>query len=142
MNEQTRLFEVQPDHSLARPRGAWVPAIETPAARTTDPETSHEAAEGITASGVRSEQQIAVLRLVELYPGKTAGEIAKKAMARSLPWASGPLCALPTDEVRLYFTIQRRVSELEPQFVRRGEARVCSARGTKQTTLWPVEGAP
>lgn len=115
--------------------------IQTPAARTTDPETSHEAAEGITKTGVRSEQQIAVVRLVEWYPGGTAGELARWRSKIQTIRTEINFAALPADEDRCYFAIQRRVSELEPQFVRRGEAKVCSVRGTKQTTLWPVEGA-
>lgn len=118
-------------------RGTRTMSIQTPAARSTDPETSHEAAEGVTRSGVRSEQQIAVLRLVEWWPGRTAGELAGEATDAATPW----FAALPADEDACYFAIQRRVSELEPQFVRRGESRVCSVRGTKQTTLWPVDGS-
>lgn len=134
MSEQTRLFEVQPDHSMARPRGAWVPAVETPAARATDPETSHEAAEEITASGDRGSQQRAVLALVRWFPGSTAGELATYC-------APGDE-ALSKDEGKRYYQIQRRASELEPRYVKpRKDAskRRCRARGTMATELWPVE---
>lgn len=120
-------------------RGTRTVSIQTPAARVSDPETSHEAAEGVTKSGMRSEQQLAVLRLVEWWPGRTAGELARE-LRRSRPmWTMGNFNALPIDERECYIAIQRRVSELEPQFVRRGESRTCSVRGTKQTTIWPVE---
>lgn len=135
MNEQTRLFEVQPERSLARPRGSWIPAIETPAARATDPRTSHEAADEITSSGVRGTQQRAVLRLIRLFPGRTAGELAEES---DVDFTRG----LPRDEVRRYFAIQRRASELEPQYVKpRQDAgkRRCRVRGTMATELWPAE---
>lgn len=106
-------------------RGTRTMGIQTPAARASDPETSHEAAKSITASGERRRQQVQVLALVVASPGCTAGELAEVAA----DWEVG------VD----YFAIQRRVSELEPQFVRRGETRRCSVRGTMQTTLWPVE---
>lgn len=106
-------------------RGTRSMSIQTPAARATDPETSHDSENEITKSGERSRQQIRVLALIEAIPGSTAGELAKAAAE----WNVG------VD----YFAIQRRVSELEPQFVRRGESRACSVRGTKQTTIWPVE---
>lgn len=105
-------------------RGSRPMSIQTPAARATDPETSHEAAESITASGERRRQQVRVLALIVASPGCTAGELAEVAAE----WDVG------VD----YFAIQRRVSELEPQFVRRGESRTCSVRRTKQTTIWPV----
>lgn len=122
----------------AHHRGSRPMSIQTPAARVTDPDTSHEAAEGINKGGVRSEQQIAVLRLVEWFPGHTAGELSREATCGH-SWCVGFFSALPDDRDACYFAIQRRVSELEPQFVRREESRVCSVRGTKQTTLWPVE---
>lgn len=118
MSEQAHLFD---------PPRRILPDIETPAARATDPETSHEAASQITSNGERGRHQARVLALIVASPGCTAGELAEAAAE----WDVG------VD----YFAIQRRVSELEPQFVRRGEARVCSVRGTKQTTIWPVEGA-
>lgn len=114
-------------------RGTRPMSIQTPAARSTDPETSHEAAEVVTSSGERGRQGRAVLALIRFLPGRTAGELAQDTRM----YENG---FLPDEDAR-YYAIQRRVSELEPQFVRRGESRVCSVRGTKQTTIWPVEEA-
>lgn len=67
------------------------PNVETPAARATDPETSHAAAEDITASGVRQEQQARALAAVRAFPGMTSHELAAAAridryeLARRLP---------------------------------------------------------
>lgn len=129
MNEKTRLFDVQPDRSLARPRGAWIPAIETPAARRSDPETSHVAAEEITGSGDRASHQRAVVDLVRRHPGLTAGELAKIQCE-----------GLPRDLTKRYHAIQRRVSEMSPRYILRGEARKCSESRRMATTLWPAEG--
>lgn len=49
----------------------------TPAARATDPVTSHEAAEHITESGTRASQQHLVLGAVERWPACTSAELAE-----------------------------------------------------------------
>lgn len=70
---------------------AKVPAIETPAARASDPETSHKAAREITAAGVRQAQQQRALAAVRAFPHRTSQEIAEAAhldryeLARRLP---------------------------------------------------------
>ena len=61
--------------------------IQTPAARNTDPETSHMAIEAITKSGKRmidQEKVIEVMAIAELNGGipMTGGEIAKKLTDR------------------------------------------------------------
>lgn len=52
--------------------------VETPAARATDPDTSHLAAEEITASGARAEQQAQTIAAVREHPGCTMSELARR----------------------------------------------------------------
>lgn len=51
--------------------------VETPAARRTDPESSHLAAEHITANKVRAAQQQDAYAAVRAFPGKTSAELAE-----------------------------------------------------------------
>lgn len=65
--------------------------IATPAARNTDPITSHIAAEEHTASGKRSHQQAQCAAAVRAHPGHTSFELAmltrldRYMLARRLP---------------------------------------------------------
>jgi hypothetical protein len=103
------LFELMP-----------VGPIETPAARNTDPHTSHEAAEAITTSGERERQQKRVCLAVRLWPGRTSAEIA----------------ALMNEHRQMP---ARRLPELETAgWVRRGEARKCTYAGRNAITWWPL----
>jgi hypothetical protein len=67
--------------------------IETPAARATDPESSHLAAEQITRSGRRGQQLALTIASVRSFPGYTSQELAEKTghdrymLARRLPEA-------------------------------------------------------
>ncbi len=85
--------------------------IRTPAARNTDPASSHAAAERITRSGKRASQQDQVRACVLAYPGSTSAELAHLAgldrymVARRLPEcavagsvARGPLRACDVSE--------------------------------------------
>lgn len=80
MNAQLDLF-AQP-----RPR-----AVATPAARRTDPESSHQAAEIHTLSGKRAHQQDQAAAAVRQFPGRTSFELAMRThldrymLARRLP---------------------------------------------------------
>ncbi len=99
------------------------PVVNTPAARATDPPTSHEAAEANTTSGRRQTQRQAVLEAVHRWPGRTTAELAKLMGV----WLDVP---------------RRRMSELVTgQVVREGSARICTICGTNCTTYWPTEGA-
>jgi predicted transcriptional regulator len=66
-----------------------------PAARATDPATSHQAAAEITADGTRAAQQQRVLDGVVRCPGLTSRELAQRlgmdrhAVARRLPELEG-----------------------------------------------------
>lgn len=96
MNAQLDLFD-QP-----RPR-----AVAMPAARRTDPESSHQAAEIHTLSGKRAHQQDQAAAAVRQFPGRTSFELA--------------LC---TDLDR--YMLARRLPECETAGrVRRGPMRAC-----------------
>jgi len=98
-----------------------VPSVETPAARNSDPHTSHEAADNVTDSGQRSRNQRAVLELVKKHPGKTSAELGKE------------LSMLDRTE------IARRLPELRTaNLVCNGKSRVCMANGTVAMTWWPL----
>jgi hypothetical protein len=51
--------------------------IETPAARRSDPETSHEAAEHHTRSGARADQQAQTIAAIRAFPGRTMQELSE-----------------------------------------------------------------
>lgn len=96
---------------------------DAPAARSTDPATSHAAAASVTKSGARARNAALVLKLVTANPGKTGCELA----------------AL-TDEIDRT-EVSRRLSDLNDKArVYKGDARACAVNGTKQTT-WYATGA-
>jgi hypothetical protein len=83
---------------------------DTPRARATDPETSHEAADAIKVSGRLASQQGIVLKAVRAFPGLTSAELAMH-------------CALDR------YSVARRLPELEAaRQVRKGERRVFRGR--------------
>lgn len=91
------------------------------AARRTDPATSHEAAENHEASGNATSHRIILACYVRSHPGCTNGEAS-----RDLPNIG-------------YQEITRRMGEIaKAGAIRRGEPRLCSVNGTKQTTWWPA----
>lgn len=98
--------------------------VETQAARNSDPDTSHEAAERITESGERERQAQRVLLCVKLYPGRTSAEIAGLMFEdRQMP--------------------ARRLPELVTAgAVERGPKRKCAVAETNAITWWPHGAAP
>lgn len=95
------------------PFGQVIPMrrIETPIARHTDPETSHLAAEEITANGTRAFQQGQTLAAIRAFPGRTMQELAE---------------ATGLDR----YMLGRRVSECETAgTVWRGLKRKCTVTG-------------
>lgn len=96
---------------------------EIPAARKTDPLSSHEAAERVTASGKRQKQADVFLAVVQNHPGLTSAEIAKVAgYDRYAP--------------------ARRLPELQRLgLITQGLQRACSAdpRHGIAVTWWPKE---
>ena len=80
-----RTFEFLPPHTAGD-------ALLSPIARRSDPGTSHDAAEAMTASGRREGQQLEILALVRRHPKKTSAELAdlsptldRYQVARRLP---------------------------------------------------------
>ena len=97
----------------------WVaPLTDTPRARNTDPATSHRAAARILPR-LRAQQE-RVLEAVKRFPGSTAVELAHRAGLDR-------------------YMVSRRLPELSPIWVRRHAPRLCSIKGTAQTTWHPVD---
>lgn len=95
--------------------------IQTPAARATDPNSSHDTADEITRSGLRAEQQALTLAAIRAFPGNTMQELAEL-----------------TGHSR--YMLGRRVSECETAgAVRRGQKRKCTVTGRSAEPWWPVE---
>jgi len=95
--------------------------IETPAARTNDPITSHLAAEKVTSSGKRHTNMLAVIDAVCMHPGLTSAELAQYT---------------PLDR----YEVARRLPEAErTHAVVKGEKRQCTMTGNTATTWWPGE---
>lgn len=91
-------------------------------ARTSDPETSHAAAQQVEASGRAGSDRNRLLQAVRLHPGHTAGELAL------------------LDSVNMERSeVSKRLPELRRLgLVRNGEARECFARKSRMLTWWPV----
>jgi len=95
--------------------------IETPAARTNDPITSHHIAQKITSGGQRHSNMLAVIDAVCAHPGLTSAELAqytpleRHEVARRLPEAA------------------------RANAVVKGDKRQCSLTGNLALTWWPVE---
>jgi DNA-binding CsgD family transcriptional regulator len=92
---------------------------DTPRARRSDPETSHQAAAAIKATGALTKQQHQVLDAVRQWPGKTAVELARLAGIDR-------------------YAVSRRLPELSGVHVRRGPPRACTVNGRAQTVWYPV----
>lgn len=100
--------------------------LANPVAHAHDPDTSAEAAQRHTDSGAREAHARLVLRMVRAKPGRTACEL----------WAEA------TEFQRVVLVemqeIRRRLVDLEAAGrVRKGEARTCRAKGTRQV-VWEV----
>lgn len=128
MTAQLALFDPVAARVAHRRGGAGLLA-DLPRARTTDPETSHVAAERIRETGQLRESQRVVLDAVTRWPGRTAVELGQlldgvecRKRARSATWWR--------------FECSRRLPELVPVHVRRGKPRVCSVNGNPQTTWY------
>ena len=80
--------------------------VETPNVRSTDPETSHQAAQRMTESGKRISNQRLLWIAVTQEPGRTAAEL-------------GEVTGLGQHEA------SRRLAELNGVMVQRGEPRKC-----------------
>lgn len=97
--------------------------VQTPAARASDPRSSHDAAEHITATGARAAQQKLAAQAVDSYPGLTSMELAKRT----------GLCR---------FLLARRLPECRTAgTVRTGVIRRCSVTG-RSAQEWHPPGTP
>lgn len=94
---------------------AFAPYTDTPRARRSDPETSHIAAD--SAKDFAGAHQRILKDAVREFPGSTYLELAQ-------------LTGLERHAVA------RRLKELEPHHIRRGESRAC--KGRPMLTWWPV----
>ena len=94
--------------------------VETPAARASDPETSHLAAEEVTASGVRQQQIGLAIAAVRAHPDRTSMELS-----------------VVTGHDR--YMLARRLPDAETAgAVRKGPARTCTVSGRKAVTWLPA----
>lgn len=95
--------------------------VHTPAARNSDPSSSHYAADYMDASGKRAHQQHRAYAAVKAHPGKTSMELHTLT----------EICR---------FELARRLPECETgKLVRKGATRVCTISGRKAVTWWPAE---
>jgi DNA-binding transcriptional ArsR family regulator len=94
-------------------------ALDTmPAARSSDPATSHEAARELDRSGERRRAAMRALQAVRDHPGLTANELEL-------------VCGVTDGSIR------KRLKELERMgLVRRGEVRVSGVSGKRNQTWW------
>jgi hypothetical protein len=93
--------------------------VQTPAARSTDPNSSHDAEAHINATGVRKRHQIMTAAAVKTFPGLTSLEISEKAH----------ICR---------YLLARRLPEcVTAGTVIRGQERRCSVSGRLATTWHP-----
>ena len=102
----------------ARKRGTKGLLTDTPRSRRDDPETSHAAADWVRRTGVLNGHQRAVLDTVRSHPGSTYLEIAQHSGIER-------------------HAVARRLKELEPMHIRRGEIRRDGPRPL--LSWWPVE---
>ncbi len=89
-------------------------------ARNTDPDTSHEAARDLVASGMQAQQQAQVAAAVRQHPGLTSRELAFSAGLDR-------------------YMVARRLPELESDgLVVHGAPRICSMSRKRCQTWLPV----
>jgi hypothetical protein len=111
----------------ARKRGTRGLLADTPRARRSDPDPSHQAAEDIRKSGQLGWQQRTVLEAVKAHPGSTSAELGQLiAHDRS------------EDVVMWRYRVARRLPELSPTHVRRGAPRQCERTGRPAGVWYPV----
>jgi len=90
-------------------------------ARRTDPQTSHDAARHIVASGGQAAQHAQTQDAVRCHPGLTSAELAR-------------------DTGFDRYMLARRLPELcDDDRVVRGDARKCAVSGRSAATWWPVQ---
>lgn len=100
---------------------------DTPRARRTDPETSHDAGDKVRRTGELGKQQRMVLEAVKRWPGRTSAELGKLiAEDRS------------EDVIVWRYRAGRRLSEVAVGgHIRRSKPRLCEATGNHAVTWYP-----
>jgi len=112
--KQSTMFDTFDDSERVKPEQL---------ARSTDPSTSHEAAEQLIQTGSASNQRNACLAVLRQQDGLTSAEVGQRL--------GGGYNAR--------FVAARRLPDLQKlKLVHKGEARVCTANGTKAVTWWVV----
>lgn len=85
------LFESEAQRDLFDPDNPYARGLRPAASRSSDPDTSRQAAAELAASGVQGKQAQAVLDAVRKWTGRTSAELAqlagldRYAVARRLP---------------------------------------------------------
>ncbi len=100
-------------------------AVLTQAARNTDPVTSHLALEQMNKSGKRVSQQKIVLNIVNIFPGWTAAEYARKLQQSGIDMD--------------HIAVQRRLSDLCGVSVQKGARTKCTVKRSSMVTWLPKE---
>ena len=96
------------------------PQLSIKLARTTDPATSHEAAQELVTSGALGVQQRDAMKRVRNFPGRTSSELAG-------------------GDVRIRYQLARRLPELARMGkVTKGPARTCRVTGRSSITWRPA----
>lgn len=95
--------------------------MQTPAARNSDPITSHMAADYIQESGIKAAQQNIALMTVHLHPGHTSNELTR-------------YCGLDR------YQLGKRLPELRKAgFLVNGKERKCTVSGRLAITWYTTE---
>ena len=98
-----------------------------PRARNTDSESSHIAAHEVKSSGRLAVQQHIALETVRYYPGRTSSELAQLHAH-----------ATGQNEYKVREWLHKRLSELEPLQIFKGEPRICTVTRRTACTWYPV----
>lgn len=105
------------------------PDTRTPAARNTDPDTSHEGARRYGKR--RRADQLLMLQLVERYPKRTSAEYAAILFKKVVP---GLTDEQATKLYRAAHLPHRRLSELDNVHAYKAAKRPCTVTGQKSHT--------
>lgn len=99
-----------------RPNQPWAPVAHL--YRRTDPGTSREAAERVTAGGSRADHLKRIVAAVRAYPGSTSAELAER---------SG---------LERHEAARRTADAAQAGLITRGPAKTCSVGGRAAITWW------